>query len=101
MLWELHDKSARVSPKLGEAVAFRRLFDAIDECSLVDEVSIEAEVRAAGGELVTYRTPWSSTAGRPPFETFKSGAPASTEVILAGPSSTGYPRAASIRDAFC
>jgi len=50
-LWELHDQMARVSPKLGEAVAFRRLFDAIDECSLVDEVSIEAEVRAAGGEL--------------------------------------------------
>jgi hypothetical protein len=42
---------ARISPKLGEAIAFRRLFDAIDELSLVDEVSIEAEVRAAGGEL--------------------------------------------------
>ncbi len=51
VLWELHDQMARVSPKLGEAVAFRRLFDAIDDCSLVDEVSIEAEVRAAGGEL--------------------------------------------------
>ena len=50
-LWELHDQMARMSPKLGEAVAFRRLFDAIDDCSLVDEVSIEAEVRAAGGEL--------------------------------------------------
>src|SRR4029077_3912398 len=45
------DQMARVSPKLGEAVAFRRLFDAIDDRSLVDEVSIEAEVRAAGGEL--------------------------------------------------
>jgi biofilm PGA synthesis N-glycosyltransferase PgaC len=51
VLWELHDQLARLSPKLGEAVAFRRLFDAIDDCSLVDEVSIEAEVRAAGGEL--------------------------------------------------
>jgi O-antigen/teichoic acid export membrane protein/GT2 family glycosyltransferase len=50
-LWELHDEMARVSPKLGEAVAFRRLFAAIDDRSLVDEVSIEAEVRAAGGEL--------------------------------------------------
>jgi O-antigen/teichoic acid export membrane protein/GT2 family glycosyltransferase len=51
VLWELHHEMARISPKLGEAVAFRRLFDAIDELSLVDEVTIEAEVRAAGGEL--------------------------------------------------
>jgi cellulose synthase/poly-beta-1,6-N-acetylglucosamine synthase-like glycosyltransferase len=50
-LWEMHDEMARVSPKLGEAVAFRRLFATIDDRSLVDEVSIEAEVRAAGGEL--------------------------------------------------
>jgi hypothetical protein len=35
-------------PKLGEAVAFRRTFVAIDPGSLADEVSIEAKIREAG-----------------------------------------------------
>jgi biofilm PGA synthesis N-glycosyltransferase PgaC len=51
LLWELHHEVAIHRPKLGEAIAFRRAFDRIDTASLADEVSIEAEIRAAGCEL--------------------------------------------------
>lgn len=47
-LWELHHELARFGPKLGEAVVFRRMFDEIPTSSLVDEVSIEQQVRSTG-----------------------------------------------------
>jgi poly-beta-1,6-N-acetyl-D-glucosamine synthase len=50
-LWELHHELARMGPKLGEAVVFRRLFDEIPTNSLVDEVSIEQQVRSTGVQL--------------------------------------------------
>ena len=51
VVWSLHHFVAMRQPKLGEVVAFRRCFDAIDEKSEVDEVSLEAQVRTAGYEL--------------------------------------------------
>lgn len=50
-LWELHHEVARLGPKLGEAVVFRRMFDEIPTTSLVDEVSIEQQVRSTGIRL--------------------------------------------------
>jgi poly-beta-1,6-N-acetyl-D-glucosamine synthase len=46
LLWRLHHRMALISPKLGEMVAFRKLFDAIPSESAVDEASIEALIRA-------------------------------------------------------
>lgn len=42
LLWRLHHKMALKSPKLGEMIAFRRVFDSIPAESAVDEASIEA-----------------------------------------------------------
>jgi len=47
LLWRLHHEMAIFQPKLGEMVAFRRVFDAIPEESAVDEASIEALITAA------------------------------------------------------
>ena len=44
LLWKLHHKMALKSPKLGEMIAFRRVFDSIPPESAVDEASIEAEM---------------------------------------------------------
>ena len=41
MLWRLHDRVARHSPKLGEVVAFRNLISHIATDTAVDEISIE------------------------------------------------------------
>jgi biofilm PGA synthesis N-glycosyltransferase PgaC len=51
LLWELHDQVARRSPKLGELVAFRPVFDAVPADTAVDEAAIEALVRARGLRL--------------------------------------------------
>jgi poly-beta-1,6-N-acetyl-D-glucosamine synthase len=51
VLWDLHHEVALRRPKLGEAIAFRRVFDRIDTKSLTDEVSIDAIVVQAGLEL--------------------------------------------------
>jgi O-antigen/teichoic acid export membrane protein len=48
VLWDLHHEVALRRPKLGEAIAFRRVFDRIDTKSVTDEVSIEAIVVQAG-----------------------------------------------------
>jgi poly-beta-1,6-N-acetyl-D-glucosamine synthase len=48
VLWDLHHEVALRRPKLGEAIAFRRVFDRIDTNILTDEVSIEAIVVKAG-----------------------------------------------------
>ena len=45
LLWNLHHKMALLSPKLGEMVAFRKIFETIPEKSAVDEASIEAIIR--------------------------------------------------------
>ncbi len=42
LLWKLHHKMALKTPKLGEMIAFRRVFDSIPAESAVDEASIEA-----------------------------------------------------------
>jgi poly-beta-1,6-N-acetyl-D-glucosamine synthase len=51
LLWNLHHEMAMVSPKLGEMVAFRKIFDEIPPESAVDEASIEAIIKDAGLEL--------------------------------------------------
>jgi len=51
LLWALHDKLALRSPKCGELVAFRRVFESIPKDTAVDEAWIEHEV-----EKRNYRT---------------------------------------------
>ena len=51
LLWNLHHEMALISPKLGEMVAFRRVFDKIPPDSAVDEASIEAIMREKELEL--------------------------------------------------
>lgn len=48
LLWDVHHRVASRTPKLGECVAIRRLFDSIDVRSTVDEISMEAEVVGQG-----------------------------------------------------
>ena len=45
LLWKLHHKMALQEPKLGEMIAFRKIFSSIPEESAVDEASIEAEIK--------------------------------------------------------
>jgi len=52
LLWDLHHRMALINPKLGEMIAFRRLFNAIPKDSAVDEASIEALVRSKRLKLV-------------------------------------------------
>jgi len=42
LLWRLHDRMARRSPKLGEVVAFRNVVPQIPNDTAVDEISIQA-----------------------------------------------------------
>jgi biofilm PGA synthesis N-glycosyltransferase PgaC len=49
--WELHDAVARRTPKLGEAVLFRRVFDRLGLLGTADEVAIEALLLDAGYQL--------------------------------------------------
>ena len=46
--WLIHDAIARLEPKLGELVAFRRVLSRLDESTAVDEASLEAAVLDAG-----------------------------------------------------
>ncbi len=52
LLWRLHDRVARQSPKLGEIVAFRNVVPRIPLDTAVDEISIEALIRQLGYRLV-------------------------------------------------
>ncbi len=52
LLWRLHDRMARRSPKLGEAVAFRNILNSIPVGSAVDEISIEVCIANSGLQLV-------------------------------------------------
>jgi len=47
-MWELHHRVASVSPKMGELVAFRNVFDSLDVRALCDELSIEKKIGDAG-----------------------------------------------------
>ncbi|MCF7858075.1 MAG: glycosyltransferase [Candidatus Cloacimonetes bacterium] len=48
LLWNLHHQMALIFPKLGEMVAFRKIFRAIPSESAVDEASIEAIMKQEG-----------------------------------------------------
>ena len=52
LLWRLHDRLARESPKLGEIVAFRNVVPSIPADTAVDEISIQALVTQLGYRLV-------------------------------------------------
>jgi len=51
LLWNLHHEMALISPKLGEMIAFRRIFEQIPNESAVDEASIEAIICGNGLKL--------------------------------------------------
>src|SRR5436309_14158999 len=52
LLWRLHDRVARVSPKLGEIIAFRNVISGIPGNSAVDEISIQAMISQLGFQLI-------------------------------------------------
>lgn len=52
MLWRLHDRIARNSPKLGEVVAFRAIVPSIPRDTPVDEISIQAIISQLEYRLV-------------------------------------------------
>lgn len=52
LLWRLHDRLARLSPKLGEVVAFRNVVPSIPPDTAVDEISIQALITQLGYRLV-------------------------------------------------
>ncbi len=51
LIWKIHHQVALDHPKLGEAVAFRKIMDTIPEDLAVDEAAIEAIIRKAGLHL--------------------------------------------------
>jgi biofilm PGA synthesis N-glycosyltransferase PgaC len=51
ILWELHHELSLERPKLGEAVAFRRIMQSIDPNTRVDEAVMEHVVKAHGLQL--------------------------------------------------
>jgi len=51
LLWKLHHLISLKSPKMGEMIAFRKVFNQIDTKSAVDEASIEVIVRAQGFDV--------------------------------------------------
>src|SRR2546427_2864267 len=52
LLWRLHDRLARVHPKLGEVIAFRNVITGIPTDSPVDEISIQALISQLGYQLI-------------------------------------------------
>lgn len=52
LLWRLHDRLARVHPKLGEVIAFRNAISVIPITSSVDEISIQALISQLGYQLI-------------------------------------------------
>jgi len=51
ILWDVHHELSLRTPKLGEAVAFRRVLHSIDESTLVDEASMEQVIVGQGLQL--------------------------------------------------
>src|SRR5258706_1615399 len=52
LLWRLHDRLARIHPKLGEVIAFRNVISGIPINSSVDEISIQALISQLGYQLL-------------------------------------------------
>jgi glycosyltransferase involved in cell wall biosynthesis len=52
LLWRLHDRLARIHPKLGEVIAFRNVISGIPINSSVDEISIQALISQLGYQLI-------------------------------------------------
>ena len=52
LLWRLHDRLARIHPKLGEVIAFRNVISGIPTDSPVDEISIQALISQLGYQLM-------------------------------------------------
>lgn len=52
LLWRLHDRLARIHPKLGEVIAFRNVISGIPVDSPVDEISIQALISQLGYQLI-------------------------------------------------
>ena len=52
LLWRLHDRVARIHPKLGEVIAFRNVISGIPTNSAVDEISIQALISQLGYQLI-------------------------------------------------
>jgi poly-beta-1,6-N-acetyl-D-glucosamine synthase len=52
LLWRLHDRLARIDPKLGEVIAFRNVISGIPTDSPVDEISIQALISQLGYQLL-------------------------------------------------
>ncbi len=52
LLWRLHDSVARITPKLGEVIAFRNVISGIPTDSAVDEISIQALISQLGYKLI-------------------------------------------------
>ena len=52
LLWRLHDRVARITPKLGEVIAFRNVISGIPTNSAVDEISIQALISQLGYKLL-------------------------------------------------
>lgn len=52
LLWRLHDRVARIHPKLGEVIAFRNVISGIPTNSAVDEISIQALISQLGYKLI-------------------------------------------------
>jgi poly-beta-1,6-N-acetyl-D-glucosamine synthase len=52
LLWRLHDRLARIEPKLGEVIAFRNVIAGIPTESAVDEISIQALISQLGYQLI-------------------------------------------------
>lgn len=52
LLWDLHHRISLESPKMGEVVAFRKIFKRIPSLSSVDEANIEPLIRGQGYKIV-------------------------------------------------
>jgi hypothetical protein len=52
LLWRLHDRMARNSPKLDEVIAFRNVISGIPTSSAVDEISIQALISQLSYRLI-------------------------------------------------
>ncbi len=52
LLWRLHDNVARITPKLGEVIAFRNVISGIPTDSAVDEISIQALISQLDYKLI-------------------------------------------------
>lgn len=51
LMWELHHQIASEKPKMGELIAFRKIFKQIPQTTSVDEANIEPLIKGQGYEL--------------------------------------------------